>query len=104
MQQHIDHQPIIDHEKLSKIAPDRRKNDRRDIPAPIVAPVAGAVLKPAKTTVTMAEVICYVLVIVPWLMGIAASTGWTSWLSYFIPPYAWYVSVELLMRAAHLIP
>ena len=38
-----------------------------------------------------------------WIMGVVAASGWLKALAVILPPYAWYLAVELLMRAAGLI-
>lgn len=44
-----------------------------------------------------------VLFVVFWLAGIVLSSGWSCLAAVLLPPYAWYLVVEQLMKLGGLI-
>ena len=48
--------------------------------------------------VTLAEALLFLLMVVPWIMGVVLAKGfWQTAFSLF-PPYAWYLTAEWFMQ------
>jgi len=43
------------------------------------------------------------MIILAWLAGIALAQGWWKLLAIFVPPYGWYLLVEMWMRKSGMI-
>ena len=50
---------------------------------------------------SLVEVVCVMLIVVPWLAGIVLAKGfWSTFAAICVPPYAWYLVVERGMMMA----
>lgn len=80
--------------KLNTVAPDRRKSTLTQQPV---------IVQEHKHFSGVLHLGAFILTIIPWMMGLVIAQGGEKWLALF-PPYAWYLTTELLMKVFHLIP
>lgn len=95
---------VVDPEKISLLAPERRKTERRSCGEHKQSFTDNNLhMKNFYSSIQLFVMLINLFILItPWFMGIILAKGWEKVLAIFLP-YAWYIVIEKLMIVNNLV-